>query len=93
MNNPLELPKTQRREYDDQEEAQVCEQFLRYFRQGRKTSEKLKEYAGLVKEMRDTQKEYFKTRSKEVLMASKKLEGKLDQITKEILNNEGGIQF
>lgn len=47
----------------------------------------------LVKEVRDTQKEYFKTRSKEVLLASKKKEAKLDQITKELLNNEGGIEF
>ena len=82
---PLEIPVVQRREYDNEIEAEVCEKFLRMYRKGRRSDIELTEYAKLVKEMRDTQNEYFKTRSKDVLVASKRIELKVDQRTREIL--------
>jgi len=59
------------------------------------TEKELLEYAGLVKEVLETQKEYFRTRDKEVLLASKKLEGKLYARTKDIIKfyEEGGIKL
>lgn len=38
------------------------------------------EFANLVGEMRDAQKKYFRTRSKEALEASKRLEERVDVI-------------
>jgi hypothetical protein len=52
-----------------------------------KLKAEFREYAMLVKEIRDKQTEYFRTRNKEVLIQSKALEKKLDQRTKEVLND------
>lgn len=48
----------------------------------------LKEFAALVAEMRDAQREYFRTRSGEVLERSKKLEKQVDHALKDINNNQ-----
>ena len=45
-------------------------------------TEKLKELSALVKDMRDTQKAYFKSRQQSDLQASKHRERKVDEWTK-----------
>lgn len=44
------------------------------------------EFAILVKEMRDCQKKYFRSRLRDALNQSKELEREVDQAIKEILN-------
>mgnify|MGYP000949209578 CR=1 FL=1 len=47
-----------------------------------------KEFLELFKKMRDKQKEYFRTRSKEVLVEAKQLEKEVDeQILRYLANN------
>lgn len=46
----------------------------------------MKEFIELVREMRNAQKEYFKTRSKDVLNRSKELERKVDAELQSINN-------
>jgi hypothetical protein len=47
-----------------------------------------KEFLELVKKMRDKQKEYFRTRNKEVLAEAKRLEKEVDeQILRYLANN------
>ena len=48
----------------------------------------MKEFIELVREMRNTQKEYFKTRSKDVLNRSKELERKVDAELQSINNTQ-----
>jgi hypothetical protein len=48
--------------------------------------ENIKDLAKLVKETRDAQKEYFKSRSLDCLNKSKALEKKLDETVAEIIN-------
>ena len=48
----------------------------------------MKEFIELVREMRAAQKEYFKTRSKEVLNRSKELERKVDTELQSINNTQ-----
>ncbi len=52
--------------------------------------QQFKEFLELTKEVRDAQKEYFKTRDAETLIYCKKIEGKLDASIKFYL--EGGIK-
>ena len=47
------------------------------------------EYASLVKNCRDAQKEYFKTRDRNILIKSKQLEKELDIITNAIIKVYG----
>lgn len=53
---------------------------------------KTKEFIELVKMMRDAQKEYFKTRDRDVLVKSKALEARVDEIVKVSMKayEEGG---
>lgn len=46
----------------------------------------IEEFAKLVKEMRDNQKMYFKTRDSRVLSESKRLEKEVDKALDSILN-------
>ena len=48
----------------------------------------MKEFIELVREMRNAQKEYFKTRSKDVLNRSKELERKVDNYLQSINNTQ-----
>lgn len=48
----------------------------------------MKEFIELVREMRAAQKEYFKTRSKDVLNRSKELERKVDAELQSINNTQ-----
>lgn len=48
----------------------------------------MKEFIELVREMRNAQKEYFKTRSKDVLNLSKELERKVDAELQSINNTQ-----
>jgi hypothetical protein len=48
----------------------------------------MKEFIELVREMRNAQKEYFKTRSKDVLNRSKELERKVDAELQSINNTQ-----
>ena len=48
----------------------------------------MKEFIELVREMRNAQKEYFKTRSKDVLNRSKELERKVDTELQSINNTQ-----
>lgn len=48
----------------------------------------MKEFIELVREMRAAQKEYFKTRSKDVLNHSKELERKVDNYLQSINNTQ-----
>lgn len=50
--------------------------------------ETMKEFVELVREMRAAQKEYFKTRSKDVLSRSKELERKVDAELQSINNTQ-----
>lgn len=46
----------------------------------------MEQFMELVKKMRSAQKEYFRTRSKDVLLQSKQLEKEVDMMIKEISN-------
>ena len=46
------------------------------------------EFVKLVYEMRKAQKEYFRTRSKEVLQQSKQLEKRVDEYLRDKENNQ-----
>lgn len=49
----------------------------------------MNEFIGLVREMRNAQKEYFKTRDKNVLLKSKELERKVDSfLTQQVINQQ-----
>ena len=49
----------------------------------------MKEFIELVREMRNAQKEYFKTRDKSVLLKSKELERKVDAfLTQQVMNQQ-----
>jgi hypothetical protein len=48
----------------------------------------MKEFIELVRQMRAAQKEYFKTRSKDVLNRSKELERKVDNYLQSINNTQ-----
>ena len=48
----------------------------------------MNEFEKLVYEMRSAQKEYFRTRSKDVLQQSKQLEKRVDEYLKEKENNQ-----
>jgi hypothetical protein len=48
----------------------------------------MKEFIELVREMRNAQKEYFKTRSKDALNRSKELERKVDNYLQSINNTQ-----
>lgn len=48
----------------------------------------MNEFEKLVYEMRSAQKEYFRTRSKEVLQQSKQLGKRVDEYLKEKENNQ-----
>ena len=52
----------------------------------------IKEYAKEVAYMLNVQQEYFRTRSKDVLVASKQQERKVAQMTKEILEGPAPFQ-
>lgn len=47
-----------------------------------------KELAATVKDMRDLQKDYFKTRDPIVLQKCKAIESKVDNMVKAVLNHE-----
>ena len=47
----------------------------------------MKQFIELVREMRNAQKEYFKTRDKDVLLKSKELERKVDSfLAQQVIN-------
>lgn len=48
----------------------------------------MNEFVKLVYEMRKAQKEYFRTRSKEVLQQSKQLERRVDEYLRDKENNQ-----
>lgn len=49
----------------------------------------MNEFIELVREMRNAQKEYFKTRDKNVLLKSKELECKVDSfLTQRVINQQ-----
>lgn len=48
----------------------------------------MNEFEKLVYEMRSAQKEYFRTRSKDVLQKSKQLEKRVDEYLKDKKNNQ-----
>lgn len=48
----------------------------------------MNEFEKLVYEMRNAQKEYFRTRSKEVLQQSKQLERRVDEYLRDKENNQ-----
>lgn len=49
----------------------------------------MNEFIELVREMRNAQKEYFKTRDKNVLQRSKELERKVDSfLTQQVINQQ-----
>lgn len=48
-------------------------------------NEQLKQFADIVKDMRDAQKEYFRTRSVDALNLSKQREKMVDLVIEEIL--------
>lgn len=48
----------------------------------------MNEFEKLVYEMRSAQKEYFRTRSKEVLQQSKQLERRVDEYLKDKKNDQ-----
>lgn len=48
----------------------------------------MKEFVELVREMRNAQKEYFKTRDKNVLQRSKELERKVDSFLAQLVINQ-----
>lgn len=49
----------------------------------------MNEFIELVREMRNAQKEYFKTRDKSVLLKSKELERKVDSfLTQRVINQQ-----
>ena len=49
------------------------------------------EFYNLVKEMRQAQKEYFRTRSKDILNRSKELERKVDAELQSINDNQTSL--
>ena len=57
--------------------------------EGKATLREKWEYASLVKNCRDAQKEYFKTRDRNILIKSKQLEKELDIITNAIIKVYG----
>lgn len=49
----------------------------------------MNEFIELVREMRNAQKEYFKTRDKNILLKSKELERKVDSfLTQRVINQQ-----
>ena len=48
----------------------------------------MKEFIELVREMRNAQREYFKTRDKKVLQRSKELERKVDSFLEQLVINQ-----
>ena len=48
----------------------------------------MKEFIELVREMRNAQEEYFKTRDKNVLQRSKELERKVDSFLSQLVINQ-----
>ena len=48
----------------------------------------MKEFIELVREMRNAQKEYFKTRDKNVLQRSKELEREVDSFLAQLVINQ-----
>ena len=48
----------------------------------------MEEFAALVQEMRNAQREYFRTRSPTALEAAKRLEKRVDQALKEIADRQ-----
>lgn len=53
----------------------------------------MNEFIELVREMRNAQKEYFKTRDKNVLLKSKELERKVDSFLAQQVINQQTILF
>lgn len=53
---------------------------------------RMNEFIELVREMRDAQKEYFRTRDKNVLQRSKELERKVDTyISQRVINQQTSL--
>lgn len=52
----------------------------------------MREFFELVREMRNAQKEYFKTRDKNVLLKSKELERKVDAyLSQQVINQQTSL--
>jgi hypothetical protein len=70
---------------DFEQKTQKIEQKMRFFAQ---KVEKFEQFRALVSEVREAQKEYFRTRSGEVLRRSKALERRLDEELKSGLDSQ-----